>query len=48
MATAAIVVAAGGAWSALSGGRDLDASAIVLTNGLIHDWLLGQLEPENG
>lgn len=45
-ATAAIVVAAGGAWSALSGGRDLEASAIVLTNGHIHDWLIGQLEPE--
>ncbi|MGB7237932.1 MAG: inositol monophosphatase family protein, partial [Rhodococcus sp. (in: high G+C Gram-positive bacteria)] len=44
-AAAAIVVAAGGAWSALSGRPDLDASVIVLTNGSIHDWLLGQLEP---
>lgn len=47
-AAAAIVIAAGGAWSALSGHRDLHASVIVLTNGGIHDWLLGQLEPENG
>lgn len=43
-AAAAIVVAAGGAWSDLSGRRDIDASGIVLTNGSIHDWLLGQLE----
>lgn len=46
-ATAAIVVAAGGSWSALSGRRDLHASVIVLTNGSIHDWLLGQLEAED-
>ena len=46
-AAAAIIVAAGGSWSALSGRRDLHASAIVLTNGTIHDWLLGQLEPED-
>ena len=45
-AAAAIVVAAGGAWSALSGRRDLDASVMVMTNGTIHDWLLGQVEPE--
>lgn len=44
-AAAAIVAGAGGAWSALSGARDLHASVIVLTNGSIHDWLLGQLEP---
>ena len=45
-ATAAIVVAAGGAWSAVSGRQDLQTSVIVLTNGSIHDWLLRQLEPE--
>lgn len=45
-ATAAIVVAAGGAWSSLSGRQDLHAPAIVLTNGSIHDWLLAQLAPE--
>ncbi|MCB1000165.1 MAG: inositol monophosphatase family protein [Ilumatobacteraceae bacterium] len=44
-ATAAIVVAAGGAWSSLSGRQDLDAPAIALTNGSIHDWLLAQLDP---
>lgn len=44
-ATAAIVVAAGGAWSTLSGRQDIHAPAIVLTNGSIHEWLLEQLEP---
>lgn len=43
-ATAAIVVAAGGDWSDLSGRRDLHASVIVFTNGHIHEWLLGQLD----
>lgn len=45
-ATAAIVVAAGGAWSAVPGHQDLHAPVIVLTNGSIHDWLLQQLEPK--
>lgn len=44
-ATAAIVVAAGGAWSSLSGRHDLHTPAIVLTNRIIHDWLLAQLDP---
>lgn len=44
-AAAAIVAGAGGAWSALSGRRELDASVLVLTNGDIHDWLLDELEP---
>ena len=46
-AAAAIVVGAGGAWSALSGDQDLHTPAIVLTNGSIHEWLLGQLESED-
>ncbi|MEZ5225774.1 MAG: inositol monophosphatase family protein [Acidimicrobiales bacterium] len=44
-ATAAIVAAAGGAWSDLSGRQDLHTSVIVLTNGSIHEWLLQQLGP---
>lgn len=47
-AGAAIVVAAGGAWSSLSGSRDLHAPVVVLTNGSSHDWLLGQLGPQDG
>jgi fructose-1,6-bisphosphatase/inositol monophosphatase family enzyme len=46
-AAAAIVVAAGGAWSTLSGHWDLHTSVIVLTNGSIHDWLLAQLESDD-
>ncbi|MEM7092398.1 MAG: inositol monophosphatase family protein [Actinomycetota bacterium] len=46
-ATAAIVAAAGGTWSDLSGHRDLHSSVIVLTNGTIHDWLLAQLGPDD-
>jgi histidinol-phosphatase len=45
-ATAAIVVAAGGAWSAVSGRQDLHSPVIVLTNGIIHDWLLEQIQPD--
>lgn len=46
-AVAAIVVAAGGAWSALAGSRDLNSPVMVVTNGTIHDWLLGQLDPDD-
>ena len=42
-ATAAIVEAAGGAWSDTSGRPDLNSSAVVFTNGHLHDWLLAQL-----
>ena len=46
-AAAAIVTAAGGAWSDLSGRHDLNAAVVVFSNGSVHRWLLDQLRHDH-